>query len=117
MRIFYSAIILLSSLVYMANAQQREDYDPMQGQPDVKAIQIFPNPATEFVHLRFEKIRAQNVSVTVHNIIGNEVKTETEILSEYELRVRVKELDAGYYLLAVKDDAKNSRGIYKILKR
>jgi hypothetical protein len=45
------------------------------------------------------------------------MEIETEIVNEHELRVRVKELASGYYLLAVKNEEANFRGIFKFLKR
>jgi hypothetical protein len=58
-----------------------------------------------------------NLSVTLHNIIGNEIRVETDILDEHTLRIKVKDLDAGYYLLALNDSQSKFKGIYKFLKR
>lgn len=60
---------------------------------------------------------AEKVSLTVHSIIGNKLDVETEVVSEHVVRVRVKDLASGYYLLAVKDEDSNFRGTYKFLKR
>jgi hypothetical protein len=82
-----------------------------------KSVQIFPNPAVDFVHVRLDQVSVQNVRITLHNIIGNKMDVETEIVDDNELRVRVKDLAAGYYLLALKDEDDQFRGTFKILKR
>ena len=117
MRIFYSIVISLFALAFSANGQAREEFDPQQGAFANRTIEIYPNPAVDFVHVRFEKVPARQVTLSVHNIIGNEMSVESEVINEHEIRIRVKELDAGYYLLALKDDEDHFRGTYKFLKR
>lgn len=82
-----------------------------------KAVHLYPNPTTEFVHIRLETMNIEHVKVSMHNIIGNELAIETEKVDDHELRIRVKDFDAGYYLLALRDDQSNFRGTYKFLKR
>jgi hypothetical protein len=117
MRVFTIIFILFCSFG-SAFGQVRQDYDVSQNRPDVtKGVEIFPNPAVEYVHIRFEHLLANDIQLTVHNIIGNEIQIETELVDEHEVRVRVKDFTAGYYLLAVKDNEKKFTGIYKFLKR
>lgn len=117
MQRLYILIIFISSFV-AAQAQSTQDYDvDSQRQELAKTVQIFPNPAVDFVHVRFDQISARNMKVTLHNIIGNTVPIETEMIDEHEFRVRVKELDSGYYLLALKDEENKFQGTYKFLKR
>jgi hypothetical protein len=82
-----------------------------------KSVHIFPNPAVEYLNVKVEHVQAAKVKLTVHNILGNEMTIETEIVDEHELRVRVKDLATGYYLLAIKDDETKYRGTFKFLKR
>lgn len=117
MRILYSIVIFLFTLAFSANGQSREDYDIQHGPFDNKSIQIFPNPAVDFVHVRLEKVPARHVILTVHNIIGNQMKVEAEIIDEHEIRIRVKDLDTGYYFIALKDTDEHFKGTYKFLKR
>ena len=113
---------LVSALMFSAlqgNAQVHEDFSGVP--PSVsKAIHIYPNPTNEssdYVNVRVAPFKAQNIKLNIHNIIGNEVTTEVEIVDEHELRIRVKDLPSGYYLLTIKDQETNFRGTYKILKR
>jgi hypothetical protein len=82
-----------------------------------RSVQLFPNPATEFIDVKLEQFPAEKVNLTVHNIIGNKLEVETEILDEHLIRVKVKDLASGYYLLAIKDEESKFRGTYKFLKR
>lgn len=113
-------ILFILALVGGSLRTLAQDQDPFYGNPEhssIKSVQVFPNPAVEFVHIKFERVNVQHIKLTVHNIIGNEVPVETEVVDEHELKVRVKDLNTGYYLLAVKDNDSNFRGTYKFLKR
>ncbi len=110
--------IFLCSLSGSAIAQAPYGYDGDQpDRMDVKrGMTLFPNPTVDYVHIRFEHVNIDNIIVSMHNIIGNEVAIETEQIDDHELRIRVKDFDAGYYLLALKDEQSKFRGTYKFLK-
>jgi hypothetical protein len=82
-----------------------------------KSVSVFPNPATEYIHIKFEQPIAVKSKVTVHNIIGNALDVERENIDDHELRLRIKDLPVGYYLLAVREEETNSVGTVKFLKR
>ena len=53
----------------------------------------------------------------MHNVIGNTMELESEVLDEHEIKLRVKDLATGYYLISLKDERLNVSGTYKFLKR
>lgn len=80
-------------------------------------VSVYPNPAVDFINIRFESIEVSDIAFSVHNIIGNEMTAETEVLGPHEIRIRVKEYPAGYYLLAVRDKPLNYGTTYKFVKK
>ena len=98
-----------------AVAQSHDVFSTSTVVEPIKSAKVFPNPATDYLSIKFETPIAKTVKVTLHNIIGNSLEAETEIVDEFEIRLRVKELPTGYYLLALKDDG-NARGSFKFLK-
>jgi hypothetical protein len=86
-------------------------------QEPAKSVHIFPYPAAEYVSIRLTNMQISKMKLTVLNILGSQVPTETEVVDEHELRIRVKELPAGYYFLALKDEETRYRGTFKFLKR
>lgn len=101
-----------------AQAQTRDEYGLQTGRSNMeKFVFIYPNPAIDYVSVRFAHFPAQNVQVSLFNIIGNEVAVEIEAVDEREIRLRVKELAPGYYLIVFKDQQDKFQGTYKILKR
>jgi hypothetical protein len=82
-----------------------------------KLITIYPNPSTDFVNIKLGVLNAEQVKLTLYNILGNEVQAETEVVDEHEIRVRVKEFSTGYYLIAVRHEQTQFRGTFKFLKR
>ncbi len=101
-------------LTQFAVAQNHDSFALVSVDP-VKSVKIFPNPATDFLSIKFETPIAKTIKVTLHNIIGNSLDVETEIVDEFEIRMKVKDLPTGYYLLALRDEG-NSRSSIKFLK-
>ena len=117
LRIF-TVLLLIVSSVSATSAQEPGSPSAHVERADLsKSVQIFPNPTVEYVHVRIEQVKAADLKLTLHNIIGNEMSVESEIVDEHEVRIRVKDLDAGYYLIALRDDKIHFRGTYKFLKK
>ena len=97
---------------------QKEEMNPTGGPYTlINSVSIFPNPAFEYLNVKFEEPIAKKARLTVHNVIGNAVDVESETIDEHEIRLKVKDLPVGYYLLAVRDEESNSRSTIKFLKR
>lgn len=111
------SVVLLLSAFQLTMAQSQPEASVTPEINLTKSVQLFPNPATEFVDVKLDQFPAEKVILTLHNIIGNKLEIETEILDEHLIRVKVKDLASGYYLLAVKDEKSKFRGTYKFLKR
>ena len=109
-------LVLIFCFALTAKAQSGFDSGLSAQDPQAK-IQLYPNPASEFLSVKLEGIKVGNLKVAVHNIIGNEMPAEVDFVGEDELRLRVKDFNTGYYLLALYDEATNFRGTYKFLKR
>lgn len=80
-------------------------------------VKLFPNPTTDYLEIKINNATFENATLTVHNIIGNTVEVETELVGENNYRIRVKDLAPGYYLLAIKDENNVFKETYKFLKR
>ena len=118
MRILY-LVIMLASFTGTLYAQAQSDYD--FSRPErfeiAKSVQIYPNPAAEeYVHVKVDHVSLAETKVTLHNIIGNEMKVDKELLDEHTLRIKVKDLATGYYLIGLNDEKHKLKGIYKFLK-
>lgn len=83
----------------------------------VKSVQVYPNPAVDYLTIKFESPIAKVSRLAFHSIIGSSLELEQEVIDEFEIRVKVKDLPIGYYIVAVHDPQNNSRAIYKFLKK
>jgi hypothetical protein len=117
----FAKFIMILTLAFTAGyafGQNQPEESTISAEQDLShSVHIFPNPAVEYVHVKMMDIPASKIKLAVHNILGNKMEIETEIVDEHELRVKVKDLASGYYLLAVKDDDAKFRGTFKFLKR
>ena len=105
----------MTFVTQIAVAQAHDSFSPDHGDP-AKLVKIFPNPAVEYLSVKFETPKAKIIKLTLHNIIGNTMEVETELVDEYEIRLRVKDLPTGVYVLAVKEDGAPQNS-FKFLKR
>lgn len=116
----YLSLILLFLLLLSNVAQAQhaafDEVTPTQKDAKVK-VQMYPNPSTDYLHVKLDGVKAEDLKFSVHNIIGNEIPTEIEYIGTDEVRLRVKELTTGYYLLALRDEHSSFKGTYKFLKR
>ena len=119
MRKFYKILLFCALIAGSLTVRAQVSFDAEQPERNdiSKSVHIFPNPAVEYVHIRLEHVNMDNVKVSMHNIIGNQINIETEKIDEHELRIRVKDFDTGYYLIALKDEQAKFSGTYKFLKR
>lgn len=111
-------LIFLIIFSFAVAAKGQSGFEVTTGQQDPQAkIQIYPNPAAEFLHVKLEGVKVGNLQIAVRNIIGNEMQAEIDFVGDDELRLRVKDFNTGYYLLALYDESSNFKGTYKFLKR
>lgn len=116
-RILTAWIILLAASGKVL-AQDGDSLRVQSETPDFfKSIHLFPNPAVEYINVKVDHTKASDIRVTLHNIIGNEMSIETEIIDEHTLRVRVKDFPVGYYLLALRDKNSRHSGTFKFVKK
>lgn len=82
-----------------------------------KAVQMYPNPATDYLIIKLQSPHAGSVKLAMHSVIGNILNIEKEQIDDYEVRVRVKDLPSGYYFLSIKEEESGLKATYKFLKR
>jgi hypothetical protein len=82
-----------------------------------KSITLYPNPATEYINIKLSTLEPATTKLIMYNILGKELQIEKEVVNEHEVRVKVKDLASGYYLLAIRDDQIHFKATYKFLKR
>ena len=111
--VLLSIIVLITGQICYG---QVHDESFHTGDP-AKVVQIYPNPATEYLTIKFESPIAKSSKLAFHSIIGSAIELEQEAIDDFEIRVKVKDLPVGYYIIAVHDPQNNSRAIYKFLKK
>lgn len=120
-------MILRSLLVIVLSLGMISAFAQSEGQPgsnlsygteqrEGAGIRLYPNPAPDYLFVQLGDLKASNVSLSVHSIIGNEFTPEVETINDHEMRVTVKDFAPGYYFLSIKDNETQYRGIFKFLK-
>ncbi len=109
---------LLALLVLIGSQAFAQNHDEAfrSGDP-AKSAQVYPNPATDYLTLKFESPIAKTVKLEFHSIIGTTIELEHEVIDDFEIKVKVKDLSVGYYFIGVNDVPSGSRAIHKFLKK
>ena len=108
-------VLLFGMIAHVAAAQQKEE--AFGGPEPAKSIHIYPNPAIDYLTVKFEQPSIKKTRISLLNVIGNEVEFEVEVIDEREIKIKVKDLPTGYYFLTVRDEQTNYRSTFKFLKR
>jgi hypothetical protein len=110
-------LFIALSVSVLAIGQSSEEF-AHHNQPEmIRNVQVYPNPSVDYLFVKFETPIAKTVKLVVHSIIGNEIEVEKDVVDEFEVRVKVKDLNTGFYILSATDQANNAKGTFKFLKR
>lgn len=116
-----SLILSFFLLLFLSSAAFGQSQEIMAYAPEKtdlsKSITVYPNPATDFVNIKLSTLEASTAKITLYTILGNELSTDKETVNDHEVRIRVKDLATGYYLIAVRDEQLQFKSTYKFLKR
>ncbi len=79
-------------------------------------IEVYPNPAVEFLIIEIKDSDLSKVEFEMHSIIGNTIKIEPEEVAKDTYKISVKSFNSGYYFLIVKDEYTRFKKAIKFLK-
>lgn len=116
----YVLIFILFVFVGLTSYAQNDNEYPSFSSNDLKMenqIQIYPNPSIDFFKVTIEKSNLVDPIIVVHTIIGTKLNVDSQETGLNEFTVDVKNLPAGYYLIAIKDETTGFSETYKFLKR
>lgn len=73
------------------------------------SIRMFPNPASDFVTLRFTDLQNEKMTVSLYDISGRLVMKEQKSDSQSELRMNISSLSSGLYLMKIYNETGGER--------
>ena len=79
-------------------------------------IEIYPNPADDFLSITLKNTNVKNLQFDVFNIIGNKMDFDYEDAGTGNYKLRIRDLPPGYYLVLVKDPLSKLNKAYKFRK-
>ena len=71
---------------------------------EIDGVSVYPNPAREFVNIRYNVVKESNVSLEMYNITGKQVAYKNlgnTYEGEHTSEFSVGTLEAGMYLLII----------------
>lgn len=79
-------------------------------------IEIYPNPAVEYLIVQISNSTLENMQFEMHSIIGNQMTIKAQDLGQGRYRIPVDNFATGYYFLIVKDENARFKRAFKFLK-
>lgn len=116
-KIVISAFCLI--LAFSAVSQDASERAPENAFASViqeNKIDIYPNPAVEFLVIQVSNSTLENIEFELHSIIGNQMSINVQDLGQGKFRIPVENFATGYYFVVVKDEEMRFKRAYKFLK-
>ena len=79
-------------------------------------MELYPNPAIDYIELRITSLSIQKVEVQIKSVIGNEVRVASNRISPTQIRINTTNLSEGYYYLIVHVDNNKTKS-FRFLKK
>lgn len=76
-------------------------------------IDVYPNPATEYLIVQISNSNLQDVEFEVRSLLGTEMIVVPEDLGNGKYRFQVKDFSVGYYFMIVKD----TQGVLRVAQK
>ena len=117
-RIVFMGLILAGAAFLPLSAQDEDSGSSTSGLSlNRNTVELFPNPASDFITLTLADSESQGVEIDIYNIIGNKLRIEVEELDKRQYKIPVKDLAPGYYLVVLKDSRSRYTRALKFQKR
>jgi len=111
-----SLALLLCGVVYAQESSNPREKSPFtQGLQNTK-IEIYPNPAVDYLIVQVTNSTMQKAEFEMHSIIGNQMSIQVQDLGNGRYRIPVDQLAKGYYFLILKDESTRFKRAFKFLK-
>ncbi len=121
-------LVLFTSLMlscgYLAAQNSPLSRDQGEEMPNLKGdlnqknrIEIYPNPATDYLTITINHSNLKSVQFELYNIIGNKQKLNVEEVSGDKYKLDVKDYTSGYYLIVIKDPVTRFNEAFKFQKK
>ena len=112
--------ILIASLFLAVGAmaqQERVQANVEQPRIQLKDIELFPNPAVDFIIVDLKNPELVNAQIELRSMIGNKLRIELEKIGYNRYRIPMKDFASGYYFVVIQDEFLRFKKAYKILKK
>lgn len=98
-----ASLLLMVVFAFQSQAQQGSDLSAKNNDVPVK-VEVFPNPATNYLTVDLSKLSLDDPKIEIRNIIGSKMTFRSEDLGGKKQRLDVQDYPPGYYLVLVRDD-------------
>lgn len=116
-KIIISAFCLVLAFSAMAQSEdERATQSPFASVVQENKIDIYPNPAVEYLVVQVSNSTLENIEFELHSIIGNQMSIAVQDLGMGKYRIPVDNFATGYYFVVVKDEEMRFKRAYKFLK-
>lgn len=115
--VFTISLLFLSASTFGQSKGEMDRFDASMMSESPNVVKMFPNPSIDYIQIEIQNSTLVDPTLTLYNIIGNEIIVEIEEKKDNLFEIQVKDLPPGYYLIAIKDEQTFFGETYKFVKR
>lgn len=97
------SVILTMVFSFQSYGQDRNELSGLTKGRQAK-VEVFPNPATNYLTVDLSKLSLEDPKIEIRNIIGSKMSFRSEKIGKNKQRLDVQDYPPGYYLVLVRDD-------------
>jgi len=82
---------------------------------DIEFVELYPNPATDYVFIKFKNEIPADLTIELRSLIGNKIKIKVNTENANTKKIDISQIPAGHYFLLITN--KGTKTIKKFIKR
>jgi len=111
------ALIIFNISFAQNNSETQSSFAEKELKEVKTSVDLYPNPVTDFLHIKIDTENLDNAEFEIYNIIGNSIKIDVEQVNNHQYKIPVRTLASGYYLLIIQDKTTKYNQAFKFQKK
>ena len=112
----YLSILILTLLSFQpSKAEFSAVPNEVESVEVVEVVDVYPNPASDYVYLKFNDAVATKATIELRSVIGNKMQVDYFVEDSHLIKIDINNIPVGHYYAIIKVGSENT--IKKFIKR
>lgn len=85
---------------------------------ELSELSVYPNPATNLVNINFSSVNAEQIEITVYNVLGEKIETiiTESVIGENNTTIDLNKYSNGQYIVSIQNNDKLTTTKFTVAK-